>query len=42
MGTLVMRGVGLKKKMSEMIPKLLSGVTDGGEAGGPGGERVFL
>ena len=26
MGTLLMRGLGLKKKMSKMIPKLVSGV----------------
>lgn len=29
----VMRSVGLKRKMSEMIPRLLSGVMDGEEMG---------
>ena len=37
-----MRGVGLKKKMSKMIPKLLSGMTVGGEVTGPGGESFLV
>lgn len=38
----LIRCIGLQKKMPEMVPRLLSGVMDGGELGHRKGESLLV